>query len=286
MRFFRFKPALGGLLILFQLFSHLSCSYNILENFSDKKSNQALLTEAKDLINRGAFQQALNKLNSITGSLAQDRSVVALKASAHAGLCGLRFFPFVDALQNMGSTRLFPFLLNHFVAGTPARIDACIAAEDLVESIGPSANRTSDENLLLVLISFAKIGNILSLYSDADQDGVADTGYDACPNGVSRVAGPLYDPDVNELGTAINLALENIASVGNTVDIGDSALNDINNVCTTLAGIDPNLDFCGVTDPTAITAFHRSALRSLVKEDAIVGLGTNCTGDITTCNCP
>ncbi|MGE0528830.1 MAG: hypothetical protein AB7P49_17330, partial [Bdellovibrionales bacterium] len=191
------RGLVGRGIVLFIGVTTLSCSVNILESLADKTTNQALFNEAKDQINNGNYTGALTTLDSITGAFATNRAVVALKAEAHAGLCGLRFLPFVAALEGLATTRLFPLLMSHFRAGTTtATIDSCIQAEDLVESIGSVSARTTDENLLLVLISFAKIGNVLSYYADTDQDGMVTAGYDVCAaGGGTRTAGGDMDDD-------------------------------------------------------------------------------------------
>ncbi len=268
------------------LLSSSSCSVNILENFADKNSNEALYYDALELINDGDYTGALEKIALMTASYTANREVITLKASAYAGICGLNFLSFVEALKNIGSTRLFPFLLSAFTGGTAAKIDACLAAEDLVESIGTLSERSSDENMFLVLISFAKIGNVLSLYADSDSNGTVDAAYAPCNSGASRVAGDLYDPDVQQLGTGITLAIANIAAVTSGVDLGDASLTSISSACTTLAGVNAAYDFCSITDPASLTANHLKGIRSILKEDSVVGLGSDCTGDVSACFCP
>ncbi|NJL25619.1 MAG: hypothetical protein HC902_10885 [Calothrix sp. SM1_5_4] len=271
--------------------STLSCSVNILENFADKNTNEAYYADAVALLNDGDYSGALAKIALMTGVYPAHRKVVALKAAAHAGICGLTFIPFVQAMGDLGSTRLLPFLVSQFKNATGARIDACRTAEDLIESIGAIAERTTDENLLLALISFAKIGNVLSYYTDAGQDGTADAGVNPCLNArgsrpSAAVAGDFYESDLRELGTGITLALNNIDAISSSVSLGSDSLSDINGVCATLASINAAYDFCSITDPSAFTANHLKGIMSLIKEDSSVGLGTNCSGDISACNCP
>lgn len=266
--------------------SNLNCSVNILENFADKNTNEALYYDALDLINDGDYSGALDKIALMTGSYTSNREVITLKASAYAGICGLNFLVFIQALKSIGTTRLMPFLLSAFKSGTTAKIDACLTAENLIESIGAVGDRTSDENVFLVLVSFAKIGNVLSFYADANADGTADASYDPCALGASRTTGDLYDSDVREIGTGITLALANISAVDSVVDVADGALTNMQSVCTTLAGVSPNYDFCSITDPTAFTSNHLLGIRSLLNESSVAGLGSNCTGDVSTCYCP
>lgn len=265
---------------------NLSCSVNVLETFADKTTDQAYYYDAMELINKGDYDGALAKIALIKGSLATDRTVVSLKASAYAGKCGLSFLNFVEALQNMGTSSLFQVFLTNFSAGSTTRIDACVTAEDLVESIGTVSERNSDENMLLVLISFAKIGNILALYADGDDNATVDTNYDSCPVGGSRVAGSLTDADVRQVGTGLTLAIENITAVSSTVNLGSSALASVSAACTALGGINPAYNFCAITNPASFTAQQLKAIRGLITEtNDGIGLKT-CAGGAAACVCP
>lgn len=277
---------------------NLSCSVNVLSTFADHNTDEAYLEDAKMLVNDGDYAGALGKISLIKGSLAVDRATITLKASAHAGICGLRFLSFVKALGAMGTTRLFPFLLTQFKGATSAKVDACQTASNLMESIGTTSQRTSDENMFLVLISFAKIGNLLSLYADSNQNGIpdnaADVGaaYNACvetpraSRPTTPVAGDWFTNDLRWLGSGITLAITNISAVSSTVDLGDAALTAVSSACANLATLNPAYNFCAVTDPTAFTATQLKGIKSILKEDSVVGLGTDCSGAITTCNCP
>jgi hypothetical protein len=268
---------------------NLNCSVNILENFADKNTNGAYLVDAKKLLSERDYDGALAKLALITGDMAGNRSVIMLKASAHAGKCGLEFLPFVEALQSMGSTNLFQVFLSHFVAGTATQMDSCLTAENLVESIGSVSERTSDENMLLVLISFAKIGTTLAYYADSDDDGAIDGGYNTCTVGGSRSAGGnITDADAREIGTAITLAIENISAVSTSVDLGSDALADVSAACSLLNAIPPSgtYNFCTVTDPSGFSPEQLRAIRGLIREtNDGIGLGS-CAGGAATCLCP
>ena len=277
------RPVLLRLFCVVLALSGTGC-FNILETFADKTTNEELYEEALKLINEGDFDGALVKIALMTGEFPARREVVSLKASAHAGNCGLNFFNIVDALKDMGTTRLFPLLLAHFAGGTASRIDSCIQAEDLIESIGDINARTSNENMFLVLISFAKIGSILSLYADSDQDGVVTPGYDSCAVGTPgvRAAGDLTDQDARQLGTGLALAMINITAVASSVDLGNASLAALTEACDDLP---PSYDFCGMTDPDDFDPSDTlKGVRTFVRENAVVGLGS-CAGDATACAC-
>jgi hypothetical protein len=234
-------------------------------------------------MNAKDFDAALEKIALMTGEYPTLRKVVKLKAEANAGLCGLEFLPFVTAMGDMGSTRFFPFLMSHFSAGTVAKIDYCKAAEDLIESIGSVTERTSDENMDLLLISFAKLGNVLSYYTDLDDNGTVDAAYNPCTVGpATRTAGPLDDTDVREIGTALTLAIQNISAIGSSDELDLSAIETIETAC---ASLPPGYDFCSITDPALFNpATHLKGIRTFINESTDVGLGT-CTGSVSTPAC-
>lgn len=269
------------------LLSNLSCSVNVLENFADKTSNAALFEDAKILINKGDYDEALVKFEAMKGSYLTDRHILLWKASAYGGKCGLRFFSFVTDFSNIGATRIFPFLVSEFKGGSGLKIDACRAAEDVLESIGSITERNTDENLLLTLISFAKMGNILSLYTDADQDGAADATVDVCLNAraarpATAVAGDFFDDDLREFGTGLTLALANLAAVATKVNFGSGSLDNITSLCSQVPS-----NFCNTYEPADFTSNDLLGIQTLLKEGSSVGLGVNgCTGDYTTCHCP
>lgn len=257
-------------ILCFSLLCNLGCSVNILENFADKTTNEAKFANAKILINSGDYDGAIDVIDSMTGSYAARREVIALKATAYGGLCGLNTIQFSLAMTNLGSSLLLPFLLNHFRAGaTSIRADNCKLAEDLIESIGDTAaERSTDENLLLTLISFAKIGNILSQYADANQDGTAENGTDIC------TTGNMPDTAAREFGTGFTLAAASIAQLGSTIEVIGSAGAAIADICSngTFSAL------CAKVDPAGFSAAELLALRSLAQEGAVMGLNLGTCG--------
>jgi hypothetical protein len=278
-----------GLLSVVVGLGNLTCSVNILENFADKNTNMAYYYDAQKLINDGEYQAAIDKLDLITGEFGSDRKVVGLKASAYGGLCGINFLNFVEAMSNMGTTRIFPFLMSAFTGATSARISACITAQNLMVGIGTAALRTSDENMFLLVVSFAKIGNILAFYADADSNGTLDGTYtpaNVCTQGTpGRIAGGDIDnADAIELGTGLALAIEQLTALAGTVDLGSSSLTTVSTTCAALP-----VNFCAMTTNADWTdgstdAEERAGVRTLLNESQDVGLGT-CTGDVTACVC-
>lgn len=275
-------------LFVFLAFCNLGCSVNILSNFADKNSNEARLIEANEKIDNGDFEGALEELERITGAFSETADVRVAKASAYAGVCaGFNFFNFAKALKDIGSARLFPFLLSTFRTGTAAKIDACVSAEAQLMAIGSAGARTDDQNVFLTLVELTKIGTILSHYADSDNNGTANAGYNPCTTGpTTRAAnGPIADADAQRLGTALTIAMESLGALETSVDLGTDAMEDIDGVCRALQVAAPTYYFCDTTTET-FTANQIKGIRSLFNESTVVGLGTNCTGNVVACQCP
>lgn len=259
---------------------------NILGTFADKNTDEALYEDAVIDVNAGDYNAALTKIGKMSSAFVTTNPVIELKAAAYAGLCGFTFLPFVTAMSNMGTARLFPFLLATFDAGVALNIDNCLSSENLIESIGSVARRSNDQNIFLALVSFAKMGNILSYYADVGHTGVATAAYDPCTVGAAprpAAGGAISDADAREFGVSLALALSNLAAVAGSVNLGSASLTQLNNVCAALPAA---YNFCGITDPAAFTANQVKGIRTFIKEDSAVGLGSNCTGDVSVCFCP
>lgn len=266
-------------LCVFLVCSNLSCSVNVLETFADKNTNEAYYVDALKLLNDGYYTEALEKINLMTGSYAASRKVLRLKADAYGGLCGINFLSFVEAFAGLSGT-LLPFLMSTYRTGTLTNADACKEAEDIIESIAASADRTNDEHVRMMVIGFAKIGNILGHYADTNDDGTADAGYNVCLD----VGGTdISDAYAREVGTGITLAMDALTRLAGNVNLGSGTLTTLQTLCGSLPA---NYDFCAITDPTTFDADEVKGIRTLLKEDNVIGLGADCDGDITTCNCP
>jgi len=273
------------------MLTNLSCSVNILENFADKTTNEALRVDAMKLINQGSYTEALAKIGQMTESYAASRGIVALKAQANAGICGLNFFDFVLSLKNLGTQRILPFLIGNFRAGTnTTKIDACVTAENLIKSIGAVGARNTDENLLMLLISFTKVGQLLSYYADADQDGNATAAYDVCTIGgvgVRTAAAAMPDEDLGEVGTGLTLAMESLTAVASSVDLGSGSLDSLSTACSSMPA---GFNFCTKTAKADFDASELLAIRSFIREGSSIGLDLNgCGGGTVTgsasCRC-
>ena len=274
--------------ILALVFSQVSCSVNILQTFANAKTDEALYTDALLAVDHGDYSTALAKIADMSTDYAADRKVIGLKASAYGGRCGFNFLTFVRNLTGM-SGRLFPFLLASFNSATSSSIDDCTAAQNLMLSLGANADRTNDENMFLTVIALAKVGSILSFYTDTSpHDGTADGAWDAsaCGTGGSRTAGAsMTDADQREVGSGLTIAMSGLSYLAGRVNLGSGSLTAVTAACNQLSGPLASLNFCSITDPTAFTAPQLKAIMGFVRENTDIGLGT-CSGDITSCYCP
>lgn len=278
------RPWLAFIVCGAMLASSLSCSVNILQTFGNTTSNKALYEDAQIAINKGDYTGALDKISKMTGAFPSTAAVLELKASAYGGLCGFNFLNFVTAFQGIGTQNLFKFLLANFNAASATYIDNCILAQSTIQSIGAVGVRTTDQNLFLALIEMGKIGNILSYYADPTHTGSATAGFNPCTVGGSRsLGGSITDSDAREIGVGISIAAENLNAISGSVSLGSGSLTSINSLCSALPAA---YNFCSVTDPTALTASEVKGVLSLIKESTVIGLGANCTGDVSVCFCP
>lgn len=271
------------------LIANLNCSGNLFTTFADTSTNDALYQDAIIKVDQGNYNGALSDIGSMTGSYPSQPQVLELQASAYAGLCGFNFLNFAQAFSGLGSTLLFPFLLAQFPTTNGAAIDDCSTAINIIESIGPIGSRTTDQNTFLALVSLAKIGVILSFY-DGNGTATVNTGYDACTSGATRTqGGNMTDADAAQIGTGITVAAANLAAIASAVKLGSGSLTSINTLCGQVPG---GAALCAITDPTAFTAPELLAIRSMVKENSVIGLGitvangTTCPGNVTQCFCP
>lgn len=268
-------------MILFILLN-LSCSGNILKEFANKETDQALEKEARKLINKRDYAGALLVLERMSETYRARREVVHLRASAHGGLCGLDYIQLVLDLEDLGNERLLVFLMQAFSGGTDFKINQCILAEEALKAAIPLGARDLDEHIFMIFLNFAKVGTILSRYADTDNDGEVDSDFnDACDND------QLVDDDdhVKHIGTGLASLILSFSEAGTSLPVGDDAIGTVSDFCDNFPPILADYNFCQFTDVEAITADMVKGIRTVVNEDQAIGLGS-CSGDVLACACP
>lgn len=260
------------------------CSVNILSEFGDRTTDKALLFDAQMLINESDWAGAIDKFSEMTDGFRAERDVRVLEASAYAGRCGLNFLDMIDLLANLGATKLFLQLMTDFPGSNAQDISDCVQAETLLKAVDvDAADRTTDENLLMTFVEFAKIGAILSTYADAS----APFGTTEWANGDSCLPGSLPDADADELGVAIANAVASLTEVAASSSLGGDQLTDFTAFCTAIdstPGLGASYNFCTALNTGAMTGNMRKAVRSIIQENQYVGIGS-CNNTLANCVC-
>jgi hypothetical protein len=259
------------LMLIAMAMATASCGQNAFLESAKRDSDAALLFEAQKLMNKSQWTEAIEKLQlmSVTGRAKRDSK--AALASAYAGRCGLNLIAFADAVAN-ASGNLFPVFLSVMRSSDSQDISDCISAETTLLSINEdAAARTANENMLMAFVGWAKIGAILAVEADTNDDGSADGGWDACTLSASLKG---------EIGTGLTISVASLAQTGTSV--GGTLSSSINSICTTLG---PSFDFCSITDSSAFTSDQLRAIGALTKSTDQPGVGT-CAGNVNTCICP
>ncbi|CAN5452955.1 hypothetical protein BH10BDE1_BH10BDE1_07240 [soil metagenome] len=254
------------------------CSQNAFLESAKKDTDAALLFEAKKLMNKSNWSDAITLIAKMSTAGRDDRGTKAVLASAYAGKCGLNLIRLADKISNSASQNFFSVLMSGLPGSTAASVADCVSAENTLRSISDvAAERTADENVMLAFIGFAKIGAILTTYADTNGDGTPDPGFDSCNTAM------LPDAMLREVGTGVTLAVSALAAAGGSIGAGLS--DAVTNACANLATADPAYDFCTVTTAASFSVDQTKALGGLVKSTDNPGIGT-CAGSISACVCP
>ncbi|PIS10040.1 MAG: hypothetical protein COT73_11565 [Bdellovibrio sp. CG10_big_fil_rev_8_21_14_0_10_47_8] len=248
-KFYRFLVSLTVILSL------LGCS-NIFKDASKQDSDDALYEDALKLMNAQDWDEALEKMDSLSSSYQTRTDVLETWAGIYAGKCGLDFITYFDNLGSAsltGST-IFEYFMNAFT-GVIVNPAACYSAQLKIEAISTSsAARTSGQNLFMAILGMVKIGAYLRDAADIDGtgnlgDGTIDAGYSSCTT--------IPDASVKQVITGLGLIFDNLTALTNAVS-GSSitdALDDIDTVCGAS---------CQKTDPALISAADVTLFRQIL----------------------
>lgn len=251
-----------------------SCS-NIFYELSSRDSDKSLLFEAKILIDKRKYTEAITTVLQMTESGRAETPTKRVLASAYAARCGLDLIALIQSFQDSSAPRLLIQLMKGFLGSDQSNINDCKLAETEVMSIAASpGDRTADENLFLAFVEFAKIGSVMSEGADKDSDGVVDSTFNHC-----TTAG-ISDDNGKEVVTAFAQVLAALAAIGST--IGGSQLTNLQSVCNDIATINPSYNFCSILDVSGVTATHLTAIRGVIGTKDGIGLGS-CNDTLTNC---
>ncbi len=282
----------------------IQCGENIFEPLSPKDTDQAYLYAARKKIDRGEYIDAIDDLSQISTDYASQNNVRVTFASAYAGACGMEFIPFFNSISQANISppnTLFKYLRSSFTDKATAP-NYCVLSEAKLKEIGSTEalrlaamNGSKEVNMLMAILSMAKIGSILRTKSDIDGvnslgDGTTDATFDSCTNNDAN----LTDDDVLEVATGFGLLLENLTSILGAGSQTETILNGlkviINGDGNLIPGIchPPNGSSCLLLDknnldpvdvPTIVNIY-----RDLLKSES-AGIESCNNPDVTQC-CP
>ena len=262
-------------LITTQIMGASSCNI-LMAPMGKTDTDQALLYEAKLLIDQHDYRTAQSKIRAMTTAFFAQREIQVLYASTYAGLCGLDVISLALSVSGLSGT-LFKALLSVFRYADATTYGYCKTAETLLAAIVDNNTPTVDEDFLMIFISLAKIGNLLGYLADTDHDGVPDAGWDKCN------AATISDLQVGEIGVSITRILDSLGNAGATLSgLPNASITSLCNTIDTLLGGGSTM--CARTDPTAYSAAELDGLRGLISANE-VGLVTCGAATPTTVNC-
>ncbi|MEK2690044.1 hypothetical protein [Bdellovibrio sp. GT3] len=168
------------LIIAFSLSASCS-SENVLSDFSNKETDEALYIDAKKALDEMEWDTTIDIINNQLSSAYQgNRDVKLVLASAYAGRCGLLFANLIQGMTNNASSQMFRFFMGIW-AGQTVAPDSCELAIEVLQGIGTVAERSDKENLFLALLGVARMGTNLSANLDSgDQNGDLDADATVC----------------------------------------------------------------------------------------------------------
>lgn len=259
-----------------------SCS-NILAQ-SAFVTDDSLLVSAQIAMNKKDFTTALTSFNLMSAAYLAQRKVIALKAAAYAGRCGLDFIGLVNTFSSIGSSTVLTVLYKSAISAKPAQETDCVSAETLMLSIAAtSAARTVSENLLLGLIEFQRIGAILGQYADQGGTGTVDAAFNPCltTKGTAPAATGLPVAEAQNLSASLMIGFDSLSASGISAFSGSAA--SFQSYCTSItaiAGSNP----CTQTAPSSFTNPQLAILMGLVKTN-FFGIGSCADNTLATCVC-
>jgi hypothetical protein len=252
---------------------------NLYGEIADKKSDAALMYQAKMHIDRSEFTSAINAMNRASAASRDSRQGRVVIATAYAGRCGLNLITLAEQLANMGSDTLFRQLMVAFKSATVVGGQAadCQQAESLLMGI-PGAQRNSSDNVFLAFTSMSKIGAYLG-QSSANDSGTGNVaaGFNACNTG------EISDSEIRQIGSGLMTMMAAFDSSG--APVLDNLTAILDPFCTALETA-TGATTCDKTDPDDFDATELKFLRSMLRSNEI-GLNT-CNNSITdpACVCP
>lgn len=246
---------------------------NMFTDFTSSNTDQAIIDNAINEIDQQQWTAAINILQTLSPGALASRSVQDLLASAYAGRGGLNLLNLSQVLQNASGIPFFVVLMKAFPGATNANIADEVTAEGIMQGISlQAANLTADENVFMVFMEMAKLGDILSARADINADGVVDAAFDGCLNTSAA--------DVNQVASAIGNIIASIQASG--LSVGSSMINTLATACASLGGA------CAITQAASVVlGSPQQILTQTLIGESLLGIGLAAPTDIANgCQIP
>jgi hypothetical protein len=216
------------------------------------------------------WDDALTKLNGLSGDFKSRPDVIETWAGVYAGKCGLDFISYFTTLgsANLGSTTIFQYFLNAWVGKTVDPASCALAQKKMEEISASPASRTAGENLFMAVLGMVKIGVNLRTYVDRDGNGTAEK--NVCTNDVNN----LPDAGVQEIVSGLSLVLTNLPYMTGVAASLTNSLGSVNTICSGLSGA------CSKTDSSTVNATDIGNFRDLLNTSS-----SNPTAPLGVGNC-
>jgi len=245
---------------------------------SNKESDAALFEDAQKLIDSGDYTGAINKILATTTTFQAETRVKESLAGAYAARCGMEFLPFVQNLTGGSSSGLFSLAMNGFVGVDTANYADCQTAETIIEGIGAIGVRTQSQNLFLMILELAKMGNRIRAVADIAPSATGDGTVDATYN--CRTSVPIAE--VQEIMASFYKFIAQFGAVGATL----SGVGGIQTFISTYGGSLPALDYSGGGGAGADELDTPIIVGRALLNAQSFGIGSCNNADPTTCLCP
>ena len=246
---------------------------NAFTDFPSTNTDQAIIDTATNEIDQSQWTAAIATLQTVSPGALASPTVQVLLATAYAGRGGLNLLSLSNTLQNVpAGTSLFLLLMKAFPGATNANIADEETAEGIMQGISlNAANRTNDQNVFMVFLEMAKLGDILSARADTLNDGVVDPTFDGCLNTSAA--------DVNQVASALGNIIASVQSSGLTV--GASLINTLAADCASFGGA------CAILQASSVVLDSPQQIftQTLIGETAL-GIGLAAPLDTGICEIP
>lgn len=245
---------------------------------SNKESDAALYEDAQKLIDDGDYTGAIAKLEATTTAFQAEARTKESLAGAYAARCGMEFLPFVSNLTGGSADGIFKLAMNGFVGVDTANYADCQAAEALIEGIGGIDARTQSQNLFLLILELAKMGNRIRAVADVSPSSTGDGTVDGTYNCKTSV--PIAD--VQEIMASLYKFIAQFTKVGSTL----SGVDSIGDFVDDFGGDLPDLDYSGGSGPGADETDDAIITGRFLLNIQTLGVGSCASSDPLVCFCP